>query len=491
MRIGAIKKKDDIHIASCSCKTLKILPEGSIYQKVTCDNCGNEQFVSLENDRRVVIPYLDLLKSDRRGFKVKRTNISIGMDNEYNLMIKKNMIQVLIFDMINKEFKLYKNGEKVEMPKLPEYNDDNWRVDRYSYQIRAKNKYKAVASILGRNFFRGVNEHEFRDMVVNPENNVILSFIYRRSYDYTMGWHDSRLYRGLLKFKMDGLDYIEILANAGFKNISRLHGKNIANRNGKNPSEILGVPKSIIKYIKDSNLSAHDINRIHNILRDVDANKVRELIEIAVDEGKLETFVHCFDEIRVLYKEFKYNNLKKLALYALREARMYQGITHPNDVITYLKDYVKMCKDMGIDHEKYPKSLKKDHDIVAMNYKVMKDEIENKKFIEAVENEEYSQLLWKGSEYSVIYPKNIDDLIKEGDDLSHCVASYVDSIISKSCKILFLRHNDEIDKSLGTIEVRGDRIRQARGKGNRPLNIEERRAIEKWAKEKELTVNLY
>ncbi|MGV4321140.1 PcfJ domain-containing protein [Bacillus mojavensis] len=482
MKIGAVKKRDDIHIASCSCKTLKILPEGRLYQPVTCENCGNTEFVRLENDRRVTVPYLDVLRSDRKGFKVKRTNISVTVDDEYNLVIKKNMVQILIFDMIEKEFKLYKNGKKVYLPKLPKLAEGNmWN----------RSSYRETANILGRNFFRGVDENDFRKMVTNSENKAIFSFARCHSYDYVMGWNDHKLYRGLLKLKMDGLEYIDILANAGFENLNRLYGNSIANREGKSPSEILGVPKSIVKYLKDSSLSAYEILRVRRILEDIDVNKVRELIEIAVDEGKLDAFVSCFGMIKTLYKEYKYNNLKRLALYALREARMYQGITNPNDVISYLKDYVKMCEDMGIGYEKYPKSLKKDHDIVAMNYKVMKDEIENKKFMEVVESEEYSQLSWKGSEYSVIYPKNIDDLVKEGDDLSHCVASYVDSIISKSCKILFLRDNNEIDKSLGTIEVRGNRIRQARGRGNRKLNTEEREAIEKWAEEKELIVNLY
>src|SRR5690606_3967704 len=139
----------------------------------------------------------------------------------------------------------------------------------------------------------------------------------------------------------------------------------------------------------------------------------------------------------------------------------------------------------------YPKSLKKEHDITMLNYKVRQNEMKRKQFEEAVKSEPYKKLEYKKKTYSIITPEEIQDLINEGNELSHCVASYVDSIVSGRCQILFLRNTEYLDKPLATIEVRGDNVREARGFANRALRLSEREFVAEWAKKKELQLNYY
>src|SRR5690606_28245488 len=130
--------------------------------------------------------------------------------------------------------------------------------------------------------------------------------------------------------------------------------------------------------------------------------------------------------------------------------------------VTLLRDYLRMSEELGRKIEKYPKSLKREHDIVMMNYSVRRDEIKNKQFIKKVTEEEYKSLEYKSGTYSVIAPVEMQDLINEGNELSHCISSYVDRVIKHDCKILFLRNTKEIDKPLVSLEIINNNIRQAR-----------------------------
>ncbi|MCR5374835.1 MAG: PcfJ domain-containing protein, partial [Lachnospiraceae bacterium] len=64
--------------------------------------------------------------------------------------------------------------------------------------------------------------------------------------------------------------------------------------------------------------------------------------------------------------------------------------------------------------------------------------------------------------YSIIMPKNAEDIVREGSDLQHCVgrAGYIAAMAKNRTTILFLRENANINKSLLTLEVRDGKIMQ-------------------------------
>src|SRR5699024_11956703 len=103
----------------------------------------------------------------------------------------------------------------------------------------------------------------------------------------------------------------------------------------------------------------------------------------------------------------------------------------------------------------------------------------------------YSMNEYGNDEYGIISPKKPKDLIEEGSSLSHCVGSYAKDIISGRCKIYFLRHIDDLETSLATVEVRNGDIVQARGMRNKSLDVEQNEFINEWAKEKGLNVKYY
>src|SRR5690606_1088387 len=234
-----------------------------------------------------------------------------------------------------------------------------------------------------------------------------------------------------------------------------------------------------------------DIKQIKNALKKVDGNRFRELMEIVRDESTIQELCRTVDTLIEIHDEYKYNNLKKLTLYLFREIRMNQGIDSPSHGATLLRDYIRMATKLEQEYEKYPKSLKKEHDITLMNYNVQKNEMKKKDFQEAVESEDYKRLEYKRKDYSIVTPKEMQDLIKEGSELSHCIASYVQSVIDKRCQILFMRNTNDIDKPYVSIEVRNGNIRQVRGFANRATRKDEKDFIKEWASKKGLVEAYY
>lgn len=134
-------------------------------------------------------------------------------------------------------------------------------------------------------------------------------------------------------------------------------------------------------------------------------------------------------------------------------------------------DYVKMNREMKKDFEKYPRYLATMHNIAVKNYELMEDKIIEEKFVSRVKELKSKNLEYIGDDHCVILPKNSKDLIKEGQSLSHCVASYYKRMASGETNIVFLRKKNNIKESLVTIEVNIDEnskhsIVQAKGRSN-------------------------
>jgi hypothetical protein len=479
--IGFVKHKGNgQYLLSCGCGnkedvgSLTYRELGSLTVNVTCKKCRNKNFINLTRKKRDIFPYIEVLDKSRKGFKVKRTNLSVFYDDDLNVLIKENMIQVLIYDLVNKEYKLYKNGGLVEVH--PHYTEDT----------------------IGR-FFRSIDDQDFISKVSTAETESLFNFAWDKlSYKSRNSWGDRKIHKGLIELVNGKYLYMQILANAGFPNITRFYERNSyystpsLNRDGTNPKDILRVPKFMLRYIRENeNIGTFELRQIRDALKKVDGNRFRELVEIVKDESTIRELCNTLDTLVEIHDTYGYNNLKKLTLYLFREIRMNQGITSASNGAGLLRDYIRMATKLGMEFEKYPKSLKKEHDIMQMNYKVQEDAIKKKEFSDVVEEKDYKRFEYKRKDFSIITPKEMDDLIREGSELSHCVASYVNDIVSRRCKIFFLRQTNDIDKPFATVETRSDNVRQARGFANRRLTQAERDFLVEWAKKKDLQLNYY
>jgi len=156
-----------------------------------------------------------------------------------------------------------------------------------------------------------------------------------------------------------------------------------------------------------------------------------------------------------------------------------QGIGNPRTVITLLRDYVEMSISLGETFERFPKSLKKSHDLVMIRYKIKEDEIVNRKVHEVCNS--LKELEYRDDKFLIKAPEGPKDIVKEGRHLCHCVESYLPRIANGKSKIIFMRRRECPDEPFLTIEIMGKQIVQKKKKYNQLPNKEENNFIKKWA----------
>lgn len=193
----------------------------------------------------------------------------------------------------------------------------------------------------------------------------------------------------------------------------------------------------------------------------------------------LETLLSSYANEEVFKDNYSFG---KFANYVINET-INQGYNRVRDFINELKDYLRMCKQDDIKPTLYSSYLKQTHDITSRNHNV-KVEKENEETFKS-RYKDFKE--YKGKFYSVIAPKDSNDLKKEGDTLNHCVASYIKRVIDGECLIYFLRKNKE--ESLITFEVRHNTIVQVRGLHNRKPTENEQQALKEFAKYRKMEVN--
>lgn len=186
-------------------------------------------------------------------------------------------------------------------------------------------------------------------------------------------------------------------------------------------------------------------------------------------------------------KFYQFYTFGKFMDYVCEEA-VNQGFKSLNSFMGELRDYLDMCVSMDIKPTLYSSYLKQTHDITSRNYEVKLTEEQAEMFENAYKD--FKPFVTEDKTYSIVRPKNADDVKHEGSELNHCVASYISRILKRNCLIVFLRKADKLDKSLVTIEVENKAIVQARGASNRSITEEEYRAICEYAKKNKLKVRV-
>lgn len=96
-----------------------------------------------------------------------------------------------------------------------------------------------------------------------------------------------------------------------------------------------------------------------------------------------------------------------------------------------------------------------------------KEELKLKKF-QALQKERIEKFedVDSDEKYGVYVPKNLAEIVKEGNDLRHCVGGYTDRHALGETNILFLRKKGQENTSWYTIEVKDNIVVQIHGKCN-------------------------
>lgn len=186
-------------------------------------------------------------------------------------------------------------------------------------------------------------------------------------------------------------------------------------------------------------------------------------------------------------KFYQFYAFGKFMDYVCEEA-VNQGFKTLNSFMSELRDYLDMCVSMDIKPTLYSSYLKQTHDITSRNYEVKLTEEQAEMFENAYKD--FKSFVTEDKTYSIVRPKNADDVKHEGSALNHCVYSYLSKIIKRNCLIVFLRKTKDTDKPLVTIEIENEAIVQARGASNRSITEDEYKAICEYAKKNKLKVRV-
>ena len=159
-------------------------------------------------------------------------------------------------------------------------------------------------------------------------------------------------------------------------------------------------------------------------------------------------------------------------------------IKKQNTNVNSYADYVKACAYLGLDmtilKNRYPHDFKLWHDIRSDEYataKAIADEKERaelyKKF--ALVAQKYEGLQYKRqADFIMLIPHSPADLIREGEQLSHCVGrmGYDQKMVREETLIFFVRNIAEPDTPFVTVEfsIKKHKVLQCYGYNDTPPN---------------------
>lgn len=266
--------------------------------------------------------------------------------------------------------------------------------------------------------------------------------------DINLDTYKSAIQRGIIKYVYDNIRYIS----------GDLKGKF-----NKTESEWLDLIEELKQYEED-----------------LEFYKIDYKYSYYSNGSLLGTILEVYSSNAYLQENY---TLGKLINYVVNET-INQGYTSVRNFLNELRDYISMCKGLGVKPTLYSSYLKQTHDITSRNYQI---KVESEK--EEIFSSRYKDFKpYKTENYIVIAPKETKDLQEEGSRLNHCVASYIKRVIDGQCLIYFLRKQDKEEESLITLEVKDNAIVQVKGSHNRRPSDEERKALEQFAKDRKLGV---
>lgn len=175
-----------------------------------------------------------------------------------------------------------------------------------------------------------------------------------------------------------------------------------------------------------------------------------------------------------LIEDFGYK-AKPLLLY-IDSIKTFEAIDDMNFIMRELLDYARMMSEISNKFDKYPRNFLTTHKIACRNYNRLKIQFQEDLFEKRIDkNLEFSY-----KDYTLIYPKTTQDIKDEAVQQNNCVSSYIKNVIDGNCHIMFMRRKDKLEDSLVTIEIRNNKIVQAKGKFNREVTPQEQLFINKW-----------
>lgn len=253
------------------------------------------------------------------------------------------------------------------------------------------------------------------------------------------------------------------------------------NLQAKQVQEVLGVEKQYVSFLQEVNISLNALELMQKLIEagySVKADFIKWCMQHRVYQ--YQDIILCLNYMS-MGKFMRYITEQFHAIREIDEERSMGG------VVNLYKDYLRFSKELDYnlqdDFLLFPRDVKDAHDRVSQMIDRKKVQKYNNQIADEYPNwlEQYQMT---GRKLMVIPPKNAEEIVAEGQKLHHCVGGYVTRVVNKECVILFLRERKNPETPFYTIEVRGGKVQQIRGRKNCEPTAEIETYMEQWKKEK-------
>ncbi len=257
------------------------------------------------------------------------------------------------------------------------------------------------------------------------------------------------------------------------------------NPNGKNLKEVFGFDKSYLPLLQRVNPGIGQMRLIKTLIhKKTEVNE--ELLRWCGDCGisRAENILVPLKHMTP-YRLMKYVN-EQYAKFCKKSPYQKGGYYYDKEtILTDYRDYLCMSEGLELDLKNsfvlFPADLKKAHDkvndISDKKQALLYDRQIQKQFEEM--NQRYHFVKYG---FAVLLPHTAKEILEEGQNLHHCVGSYVKKVVKRESTILFVRKVGEQGKSLCTIEIHNGELVQARCYGNEPPTPAIQRFLDIWEK---------
>lgn len=354
------------------------------------------------------------------------------------------------------------------------YEDGSDREVKYDFATKTAIGIKGKPVKDLRSQLSGMTMDELIECCDDKKYAKFLNFVKRKNPYYISNI-------GTILSKVPNYSNFEQIFSAGFEDIvdSDSFSKSIKD-----------IPKSLIKVAKDSEIEISDkicdywkknpdshyigYNLEYIGLTDQDIYKIWTSYDYKWNRNTYR--YEYWSYFNRLIEEYGYN-AKSLFLY-IDTLKTFEAIDDISYLMQELYDYARMMKIISPKFEKYPRNFLTTHKIACRNYNRLKKEFSEELFRKRI-NKDYE---YSFGDYKFIYPTCTQDIKDEAVAQNNCVASYIDNVIDGKCHIMFLRKKSSPKDSLVTIEIRNNKIVQAKRKFNDPVTEEDQKAIDAWNK---------
>lgn len=242
---------------------------------------------------------------------------------------------------------------------------------------------------------------------------------------------------------------------------------------------LLQILKQVFPIVQQLDMSFEQLKLYKKMLKANLPQDAETFIKFEKQYGNFASYV--FDILQ-------FTTLHKIERYCEKQQSKYNMST----ILMLWCDYLKFCVELGYDMKNtfvlFPKDLKKAHDTVYQDVEKIRQEKKKQEFLE--DNQKAQKLLkqyqeqfcWSDNQFIVLVPQDLFAIKEEGNKLHHCVGTYTHDVAMGTSVILFLRNVVEPEKSLYTMEIKDNQIKQCYGFGNKEISEETKDFLKKYKK---------